>query len=51
MCTHLTMRETVKESPLLDVLDLQHDISVAATAGGGNNILVEGERNEDNDDE
>ena len=43
------MWETVEEAPLVDVLDMEDDVAIPAAAGGSDNILVEGEGDEDDD--
>jgi len=45
------MREPVQEAALLNVLNLQHDIAIAASAGSCHYILVEGKRDEDDEHE
>lgn len=47
--SYLVMGEAMQEAPLVGVLDLNHNVSVSASAGRRNNILVEGEGNEDDD--
>jgi hypothetical protein len=42
------MRKLVQKTPLADLLKLNHDITISATTSSRDNILVEGEWNEDN---
>lgn len=44
---YLVVRETMQEAALVDVLELDHDITITTTTGGGNNVLVKGKGNED----
>lgn len=39
----------MQEATLVDMLNMQDDITVAPPASGGNNVLVEGEGDEDDD--
>lgn len=48
---HLAVGELVQEAALVDVLGVQDNVPVPAAAGGGNDVLVEGERGEDDDGE
>ena len=41
----------MEEAALVDALSLQNDVAVSAAAGGSNDILVEGKRDEYNDSE
>lgn len=41
----------MEETPLVDVLGLEHDVAVAAAARRGDNVLVEGKGDKDNDGE
>lgn len=49
--SYLAMREPMKESPLLYILNLKYNITVSASAGSCHNILVERKRDEDDDDQ
>jgi len=49
--THLAMRKPVQEAALLHMLNVQDDIAVPTAASGGHDVLVEGERREDDDDQ
>lgn len=44
------MREAMQEASLLNMFDMQDDVAVASTAGRGDNVLVKGKRDEDNND-
>ncbi len=45
------MGEPVEEAALVDVLGLEDDVAVAAAARGGDNVLVKGKGDEDDDGE
>lgn len=45
------MREAVEEAALVDMLGLEDDVAVAAAASGGDNVLVKGKGDEDDDGE
>lgn len=45
------MRKLVQEPALVHMLDLLDHISIATTAGGSDDIFVEGEGDESRDDE
>ena len=48
---YFAMGEPVEEAPLVDVLNMEDDVAVPAAAGSSHNVLVEGERDEDDDGE
>jgi hypothetical protein len=43
------MREAMEEAPLIGILNLNHDVSISASAGCRDYILVERKGNEDDD--
>lgn len=51
LLTHLAMWELVQESALIDMLDLEDHVAIAATTCSCDNIFVKGKRDEDDDSE
>lgn len=48
---YLVVGEAMQETALVDMVNLENDIAVTSSAGGGYNVLVEREGNEDDDGE